>query len=187
MMILDRYKITNDSLMVDCTLVGPIGALDALVLPLSFPGTACSVGPIIGPANPNFTLPLPLFYYSSQMLDWRANLGAGNCQSAGEKGIRASFFPWLPVMVSGQTYCNGWEALLEANGWGDPGFRSFGSRGSGVWRQKRLWVPLLLTEGFWPVQGLCLVSLFHLFLYLLLVDVQLMRYIDVMRGEKHFC
>ena len=69
MMMLDRYKITNDSLMADCTLVGPIGALDALVLPLSFPGTPCSVGPIIGPANPNFTLPLPLFYYSSQMLD----------------------------------------------------------------------------------------------------------------------
>ena len=56
MMMLDRYKITNDSLMV-----GPIGALDAVGLPLSFPGTVFSVGPIIGPANPNFTLPLPLF------------------------------------------------------------------------------------------------------------------------------
>ena len=30
MMMLDRYKITNDSLTAHCTLVGPTGALDAL-------------------------------------------------------------------------------------------------------------------------------------------------------------
>ena len=123
MMMLDRYKITNDSLT---SLTGggqPIGAS-----PFSFPGI---VGPIIGdeltPISP-LSASSTLFYSSSQILEELRN--ACNCQLVAgawkvHQGLLTvksesgslSFFSSSPLGCLSwplACLCNGWEALIQA-------------------------------------------------------------------------
>ena len=122
MMMLDQYKITNDSLT---SLTGggqPIGAS-----PFSFPGI---VGPIIGdeltPISP-LSASSTLFYSSSQILELR---NACNCQLVAgawkvHQGLLTvksvsgslSFFSSSPLGCLSwplACLCNGWEALIQA-------------------------------------------------------------------------
>ena len=129
MMMLERYKITNDSLT---SLTGggqPIGAS-----PFSFPGI---VGPIIGdaltPISPLSTSST-LFYSSSQILEELRN--ACNCQLVAgawkvHQGLLTvesvsgslSFFsfvsPWLPVMATGLPLQR-LRGSDSGNFWGNP-------------------------------------------------------------------
>ena len=142
MMMLDRYKITNDSLTAHCTLVGPTGALDALGRSRFLAPWAQLLDPVT-PISPSSTIARRCWIEG-----WIRGLATVRVEEKGYRGLLLLPFaachgqwPDLLQRVRGQAHCNGW---------GDSRFSSFRFRDSGVWPSQ---ARACLAVGF------CLVSL----------------------------